>query len=109
MSPHHDDKDHSRSINVGPVEPAPAARDFVAARSLKRQLLAELRTSWEEGQPIPPEELLSRWPTNPEADPDVSSLLSEDYWQRRQQGQQATSEEYACRFPGQKESLANLL
>src|SRR5207302_5323540 len=102
MSPHHDDKDHSRSINVGPVEPAPAARDFVAARSLKRQLLAELRASWEEGQPIPPEDLLNRWPDKSEDDPDVASLLCEDYWQRRRQGQQLTAEEYSCRFPRQK-------
>jgi serine/threonine protein kinase/tetratricopeptide (TPR) repeat protein len=81
----------------------------VACRSLKRQLLAELRSSWEDGQPITPEDLRNRWPVNFEDDPDVASLLCEDYWQRRQQGQQPTAEEYSCRFPGQKESLPRLL
>src|SRR5579871_678925 len=109
MSPHHDDRDRIRPANGKQAESAPAGRDFVAVRSLKRQLLAELRMSWEEGQPIPPEDLLNRWPANPENDPDVASLLSEDYWQRRQLGQQPSSEDYRCRFPGQKESLAHLL
>ena len=109
MSPHHDDREGICRIHGRRMEAAPAVHDFVAARSLKRQLLVELRTSWEEGQPIPPEDLLNRWPADPEADPDVANLLSEEDWQRHRQGQQPTSEEYGCRFPGQKESFANLL
>jgi serine/threonine protein kinase len=109
MSPHHDDRDGICPVTGSRPKSAPAVPDFVAARSLKRQLLAELRASWEEGQPIPPEDLLNRWPANAQDDPDVASLLCEDYWQRRQQGQQPTAEEYSCRFPGQKESLAGLL
>jgi serine/threonine protein kinase/tetratricopeptide (TPR) repeat protein len=109
MSAHQDDRDGLGRTNGSPAEAAQAGRDFVAARSLKRQLLAELRASWEAAKPIPPEELLGRWPANTEADPDVASLLSEDYWQHRQQGQQLTCEEYQQRFPDQKDSLVSLL
>src|SRR5438132_14300127 len=109
MSPHHDDRDGICPVTGSRPKSAPAVPDFVAARSLKRQLLAELRASWEEGQPIPPEDLLNRWPANAEDDPDIASLLCEDYCQRRQQGQQPTAEEYSCRFPAQRESLTSLV
>ena len=109
MSVHDDDRNGVGQANDNPAEAVQAVHDFVAARSLKRQLLAELRTSWQAGKPIPPEELLGRWPVNAEADPDVASLLIEDYRQQRRQGQQLTSEEYSHRFPGQRDSLAGLL
>jgi serine/threonine protein kinase/tetratricopeptide (TPR) repeat protein len=85
-----------------------SVRDFAASRSLKRDILAELQTGWDEGQPPRPEDLLARWPGNPEDDPDVASLLFEDYCQRRRNGDEATPEEYDYRFPSLKGSLTNL-
>jgi serine/threonine protein kinase/tetratricopeptide (TPR) repeat protein len=89
-------------------EDAPSSGGFVEARSRKRQLLADLRESWQDGRALRPEELLKHWPGNPQTDPDVASLLLEDYCQRRQQGEQPNSEEYSCRFPSQRQSLSGL-
>src|SRR5262249_35984965 len=82
------------------------AQDFAARRSLKRHLVDELRASWQAGQPVRPEELLHHWPRDPDNDPDVASLLFEDYCQRRQHGEATSQEEYDLRFPSQKNSLA---
>ncbi len=83
---------------------------FAEARSLKRELLDELRADWEQGTPRPPEELLSRWPGSPPNDPDVASLLLEDYCQRQQHGDSAVHiDEYEERFPEHKDSLRSLL
>src|SRR5438270_240180 len=56
---------------------------FAEARSLKRDLLEELRAGYDQGTPRPPEELLKRWPADAARDPDAASLLFEDYWQRQ--------------------------
>jgi serine/threonine protein kinase len=83
---------------------------FAEARSLKRELLDELRADWEQGTPRAPEELLSRWPGNAAGDPDVASLLLEDYCQRQQHGDSAVHiDEYEERFPEHKDSLRSLL
>jgi serine/threonine protein kinase/Tfp pilus assembly protein PilF len=86
---------------------------FQEARSLKRELLEELRAGWEEGSPVAPEQLLQRWPGDADHDTDVASLLFEDYWQRRQHSDSANPgpevEDYAERFPAQKDSLVQLL
>ncbi len=63
-----------------PVQPS---RDFSVLRARKRELLDEQRSCWAEGRPLQPEELMGRWPTNPDSDPDAASLLLEDYLQRR--------------------------
>ena len=55
-----------------------------------------------------PEELLPRWPTDPKADPDVASLLFEDFLQRRQRGEEPSASEYEERFPEHRDSLADL-
>ena len=49
--------------------------DFSVLRSRKRELLAEQRSRWAEGRPPEPEELMARWPTNPETDPDAAALI----------------------------------
>jgi serine/threonine protein kinase/tetratricopeptide (TPR) repeat protein len=98
---------------LGP--PAPAAppqgqgngATFSAARSLKRELLAELRASWAKGRPTPVQDLLGRWPGNPTADPDVTSLLFEDYLQGG--AKQESASDYQERFPEHKDSLASLI
>jgi eukaryotic-like serine/threonine-protein kinase len=85
--------------------------NFAEQRSLKRELLEELRTGWETGAPVPPEELLQRWPANPEDDPDVASLLFEDYYQRNQRdaaADQVSIKDYQDRFPQHRGSLAKL-
>src|SRR5436309_1706256 len=66
----------------GPASDAGPA-DFAEARSLKRDLLAELRAGWEEGNPPKPEELLARWPGGPARDVDAASVIFEDYLQRK--------------------------
>lgn len=88
------------------ADAAPA--DFAVLRSLKRELLEELRSHRQLGNPVAPEDLLPRWPTDPQADPDVASLLFEDFCQRQETGDQPSVREYQERFPQQADSLANL-
>ncbi len=56
--------------------------DFLQQRTIKRELLAELRQSWLQGEPVSPDEILQRWPTDPTRDQDVASLLFEDHLHR---------------------------
>jgi len=84
---------------------------FAEARSLKRELLEELRADWDRGTPRPPEELLGRWPGDPAGDPDAASLLFEDYCQRQKHSADSAApniEDYEERFPDQKDSLRSL-
>lgn len=82
---------------------------FVAARCTKRKLLAELCGESEDDRPARPEDLLPRWPTNPAADPDVASMLFEDFRQRSRRGEQPSLGEYEQRFPEHKDSVASLV
>jgi serine/threonine protein kinase/Tfp pilus assembly protein PilF len=84
------------------------ARDFVQLRSLKRQLMEELHLSWQKGNPVEPEALLGRWPGDAETDPDVASLLFQDYCQRQQSGDQISPEEYQSHFRSHRGPLAGL-
>jgi serine/threonine protein kinase/Flp pilus assembly protein TadD len=81
---------------------------FVEARSRKLKLLAELCAGSEDGEPVHPEDLLPRWPTDPATDPDVASLLFEDFRQRRSRGEKPSVEEYDERFPEHKDSVVSL-
>ena len=58
---------------------------------------------------MPPEDLLDRWPGDPQPDADVASLLFEDFCQRQLHGEEPSLAEYAERFPGRQDSLAGLL
>jgi serine/threonine protein kinase/tetratricopeptide (TPR) repeat protein len=100
--------DPRSSTWAGSLSDAPGS--FAEARSLKRELLEELRAGWDQGAPSPPEDLLRRWPGDPKRDPDVASLLFEDYWQRQQRGGQASvrQDEYEERFPDHRDSLQGL-
>ena len=89
--------------------PIAAGRDFSMLRARKRELLDEQRSRWAEGQPLQPEELLGRWPTDPDSDPDAASLLLEDYLQRRRRGGEVSLAEYERRFPEQERALEGLL
>ncbi len=81
---------------------------FVEARSRKLKLLAELCAASEDGKAVHPEDLLPRWPTDPATDPDVASLLFEDFRQRQRRGEKPSVEEYDGRFPEHKDSVASL-
>ena len=83
--------------------------DFAELRSRKRELLAEQKNRWSEGDPPPVDELLERWPTDPQGDADVASLLMQDMLQRRMHGEEASQDEYSRRFPKHKDSLAGLV
>src|SRR5205807_767049 len=92
-----------RDWDVGTEKPS-----FVAARSTKRKLLAELCASSSDGRLVQPEDLLPRWPTDPQKDPDVASLLFEDFRQRSLRGEKPSLGEYDQRFPEHKDSVASL-
>jgi serine/threonine protein kinase/tetratricopeptide (TPR) repeat protein len=96
-------------LGPSPADDASQTASFVQSRSLKRDLLDELRTSWDNGTPVAPEELLRRWPGDPSADPDVASLLFEDYQRRSRKGESAPSKDYEERFPNHQDSLASLI
>src|SRR5437879_2074101 len=89
------------------ASPNPPA-GFVEIRGRKRELLDEFRSSWEAGNAPRPEELLPRWPGDPEQDSDVASLLFEDFLRRRTT-ERADLAEYEDRFPAHKDSLADLV
>jgi eukaryotic-like serine/threonine-protein kinase len=80
-------------------------QDFVELRSLKRQLVSELRAGWEADEPEPAEEVLERWPGDAN-DPDIASLLFEEYLQRCRRGEDPSPKEYEERFPSQKQAFA---
>jgi len=81
--------------------------DFVEARSLKRQLVSELREGWEIGKPPRADEILDRWPGQID-DPDIASLLFEEYLQRCRHGEEPNPTEYEERFPSQKAAFAGV-
>jgi serine/threonine protein kinase/tetratricopeptide (TPR) repeat protein len=78
-------------------------------RRRKRQLLEEQRSRWASASPAPPGEFLPRWPTDPEADPDVASLLFEDLIQRHQHGAEASGADDADRFADHEPFVAQLI
>src|SRR5690349_8974831 len=82
---------------------------YAEARRQKRALLAEQQSRWAEGESVSPEEMLQRWPTDPQTDSDVASLLFKDLLQRRTQGDEPSIDEYNERFPNHKRSLAGLI
>src|SRR5438132_6145423 len=106
------DMDNSQaalSLSEGRGRPEEGKPSFTAARSIKRKLLEELCAGPKVNGSVHPEELLPRWPTDPKKDPDVASLLFEDFRQRRQRGEQPSIAEYHERFPEHKDSVANLI
>ena len=56
-----------------------------------------------------PEDVLPGWPGDPAADPDVASVLFEDYLQRQRKDGSASFESYSQRFPEHADSLAGLI
>jgi serine/threonine protein kinase/lipoprotein NlpI len=95
---------------LGPESISPPS--YTAARSLKRELLQELKAGWGQGQPVRAEDLLPRWPVHSGEEPDTASLLFEEYRQRREHPQIAdppSLREYSERFPALQDSLARLV
>src|SRR5712691_12792889 len=88
------------------AEPA-GDQSFLAARSIKRQLLEELS---EPRGPTRAElaDLLGRWPNEPAGDPDVAGLLFQDFRERSIRGEQLSRAEYEQRYPEHKDSLGSL-
>ncbi|HLQ46897.1 MAG TPA: serine/threonine-protein kinase, partial [Planctomycetaceae bacterium] len=82
-------------------------QSFLAARSIKRQLLEELS---EPRGPTRAElaDLLGRWPNEPAGDPDVAGLLFQDFRERSIRGEQLSRAEYEQRYPEHKDSLGSL-
>src|SRR5262245_23756152 len=78
--------------------------DYLDARRRKRELLAEV-----DGSRATPEEVLSRWPADADADADVASLLFEDFRRRGDRGEQPSLADYEDRFPAHRDSLAELV
>jgi serine/threonine protein kinase/Tfp pilus assembly protein PilF len=84
-------------------------KGFSMMRARKRELIEEQRSRWSEDRSAPPEEFLRRWPTDPHGDPDVASLLLEDYLQRRRRGEEGSLSAYQERYPSQGRALQGLL
>ena len=82
---------------------------FSEARSIKRDLIAEFRSGLEQGEPIQPEDLLPRWPTDPKDDLDFASVLFADYNRRQQRGEKPSVDDYNQRFPEHENSLSCLI
>ena len=83
--------------------------DFAELRSRKRELLADQKSRWSNGDPASVEDLLQHWPKNPHDDADVASVLMEDMLQRRLQGEDVSQDDYSQKFPEHKKSLAGLI
>ena len=102
MNTSHDD---DRAPWSEPDEPP----SFLAARSIKRQLLEEL--SEPSGGPSNADlaDLLGRWPTDATKDPDVAGLLFQDFRNRSVRGDPVSRAKYEEDFPEHRDSLENLL
>jgi serine/threonine protein kinase/tetratricopeptide (TPR) repeat protein len=103
-----DDRVTERAAGVA-ERPSSEAPSFAEARTQKRALLAQMRGSWQQDTPVSPENVLARWPTDPQADPDAASVLFADFLQRRCRGEEPSIQEYQSRFPQHQTSFANLL
>ncbi len=100
MNKTHDD---DRSPWSEPDDPP----SFLAARSIKRQLLEEL------SEPSGPTnadlaDLLGRWPTDVTKDPDVAGLLFEDFRNRSLRGEPVSRAKYEEEHPEHRDSMASL-
>ena len=95
--------DSDRTPWSEPDEPV----SFLAARSVKRQLLQELS---EPSGPTNAElaDLLGRWPTEAATDPDVAGLLFQDFRNRSVRGESVSRTEYEQDHPVHRDSLASL-
>jgi len=93
---------------VLPRQDATVEVDYLDVRRRKRELLDELSSPRADGSRPTPEEVLPRWPADPQADADVASILFEDFCQRRAEGEQLSLDDYEKRYPAQKNSLAEL-
>jgi eukaryotic-like serine/threonine-protein kinase len=96
-------------MNPSHRSPRSEPASLLAVRSCKRALLSELGQSHESGNPVRPEDLLARWPTDAVSDPDIASLLFEDYQQQLRKGAAPQLSHYEQRFPQQKDSLRSLV
>ena len=100
---------HTREEQLEEQLDEPAS--FLAARSIKRQLLEELsqpNRSATCGVSEPAStgptnadlaDLLGRWPTNAQADPDVAGLLFEDFRNRSLRGEPISRAKYEQEYP----------
>ena len=61
------------------------------------------------GEPAPPEDFLARWPTDPDSDADIATLITQDLFARRSKGEPASKDDYSARFPKHRDSLAALV
>lgn len=82
--------------------------DFLQAHRIKRALLEEQRSRWAEGEQVPAEEVLSRWPSPPDKDPFAVTVLYEDFMQRRQLDNELSLQEYSRQFPSHEAELSKL-
>jgi len=96
-------------MNPSHRSPHSEPASLLAVRSCKRALLSELGQSHESGNPVRPEDLLARWPADAASDPDIASLLFEDYQQQLRRGAEPQLSDYQERFPQQSDSLRSLL
>jgi serine/threonine protein kinase/Flp pilus assembly protein TadD len=83
--------------------------DFAEVRSVKRDVLARQKNGWQDGTPPSIAHLFELWPGDPEADPDAANLIAEEFYQRKQRGEDPCLDDYQTRFPGLRESCTGLI
>jgi eukaryotic-like serine/threonine-protein kinase len=88
---------------------ADEGRDVASIRRQKLDLLEQLQSGSKEPRRPTPEELLAKWPTNPQTDRDAASLIFQDFCRHREQDPDTTLDDYQKRFPEHKKSLARLV
>ena len=82
---------------------------YLEARSVKRGLLQEQQAGWDNDAPIPPEDLLARWPTDAADDPFAVAVVYEDMLRRRKSDDELSVADYAARYPAQGQALATVV
>lgn len=92
--------------------PPPAASvrqpGFSSILGVKESLMAELLAGHAGGAPARAEELLARWPIDPDSDPDAAGLLLSDFGARLAAGERPDPHEYSRRFPSHRSLLSGL-
>jgi serine/threonine protein kinase/Tfp pilus assembly protein PilF len=81
---------------------------FQSQFDLKCELLRELQLDGEHGAAKSLDDVLERWPGDARQDPDLASLVYEDYQQRAHRGEEPAQEEYQKRFPEQEQSIGSV-
>ncbi len=83
----------------------PRETSFAHRRSLKRSAIFQLPSSRAASLPKVLSKMFESWPMDLGDDPDVASMILEDFLQRRKRGAEPSLDEYLARYPQHEKSL----